>query len=134
MYSIPQVLQVVRVDWPSESCIWVSCLSVAPSFLVFACFAGRALSFRSPSVFRLPNTENTEVKGVLSRFGAFGGDFCRSHGKPGGEDGGLEARRASSEKIALSDRGGVDDAGADDDISAASAILNVVHRYGTSIA
>ena len=67
-------------------------------FEVAIFFVGRTFSLIASRVLRLPSTENASVTrdGVvlIVSIDAF------SHGKPGGDDGGVDARAPSSEDIA----------------------------------
>lgn len=71
---------------------------------------GRAFSQTRSKAFRLPRREKAVFGGGRvgdDRLPLAGVSSSFSHGKPGGDEGGLEARAGSSEKMALS-RGGLE--------------------------
>lgn len=74
-------------------------------------FAGRTLSLTRSRALRLPRTENALLLGLDGDVDVLWEDVCCcSHGKPGGDDGGLDGRTGSSEKTAASAGGGLDGA------------------------
>jgi len=93
------------------------CVSGFSSFFVAidgCLFVDRALLLIDVSAFRLPRTENALA---MDRAGFEGVPWyfvlvVSSHGKSGGEDGGLDATNGSSEKTGLSLLIGVDDGSA----------------------
>ena len=81
--------------------------------MVACLFVDRALSLMGSRAFLLPRSENALTVGFCWVASVSSGVVLLSHGKPGGEEGGLEARVGSSENRATR--------GLDDPVSSAIA-------------
>lgn len=95
---MPHVGHLIWVGWPRLSCVWACDVGLEED-VVLLFFNGRAFSVKAVRGFRLPRIEKALLATCCGGFNVLLSN-C-SHGKPGGDDGGLDACVGSSEKIAL---------------------------------
>lgn len=98
----------------------------ASFFAVTRFFAERALSLIGVRALRLPSSEKALLAGFESAFDAVFKDDVSSHGKPGGDEGGLDALVGSSEKMALSVGDGLDGTVSSDESIVATALCGPI--------